>query len=433
MVIFAFGQNYQIAEIIVATRTFIANETRRSQSHVITVGGTAALNATLTLTINSKLATYTANATDTIATMITGWANAIRTSVEGEFQQLQIATTATTMTVSATTPGRYFTPTGAGSLTISATGGPTVSQAVQYAGLSPSDASDTSNWQGGLVPVNNDSIVIDNATSPFLYNTGYLASINIASLVVYSTFSGAGMGFPVFAPEGYRQYLGGRVSFQTLSACQLELPATATPSSFRLNTGSNPCAMVVTGVGNPGIGNEQVDWVGNSNTNSLEVLGAGVTIGALAGDTSIINTIKAVSAAITIGSNVTIGSVSLENSAMDCRSNLPILTIDNGSTLTLREDATLGDVQLDSGFLRHNSSGDITSLKIGSAATADFSGSRDPITITYLEINEGGGFLDPYQRVSFPGGIKVTRTGGTLTGQVTLDLGTNYTLKREAY
>ena len=419
-----------------ANKNYISNETRQAETHTITVSGTPAAGDTVSLTINSKKVTYTAVTGDTTSTIASGLLSAITQSPEGEFRQFGgqgQGATANVITLVAQLPGRPVTATGSGSLTIAATGSTTVAQALVYANLSPADGSDVLNWQGGIVPAATDSMYFENATFPMLYNlTGY-AALSFTALYVRPTFSGSGIGLPAFAPEGYREYRGGRLVMTACPILRVELPPGAGPSSFRFNTGAVASAVYVSGNGNPGNGNEQVDWIGTSGSSTVEVLNAGISVATGFGETALIDTIKAVGSAITLGSDVTVGVISMDSSSLVTRSNLPSVVMNNQSSVVIMEDATIGTMQLDSGTLVHMSSGNITSLYVGSGGVADFSQSRDPITITNVDVNEGGTLLDPYKRCTFTNSIGLPRTGGQLTGLVTIDLGTNLRINRSNY
>jgi hypothetical protein len=416
-----------------ANKNFIANEIRQAEIHTLTIGGTPAAGDTVFLTINSKKITYTLVTGDTTSTTAAALASAIRLSREGEFSQFSLTVASAVITITANSPGRPITATGSGSLTVGATGGVTITDALVQSNLGPADANDINNWQGGVLPLTTDTLFFDNATFPMLYNLSIMSGFSLAAIYVKPTFSGGGIGLPLFAPEGYREYRGGRLTLTACPILRVELPDAAGAGSFRFDTGSTASTVFILGSGNPGIGQEQVDWIGSSVSSTVEVLNAGVTIATGYGETASVSEINGTGSAISLGSGVSVTTLNVDSCTVDARCNLPTVNMNNGSTLTIRDTATMGTVQLDSGTLTHISSGNITTLYLGSGATADFSQSRDPITITNVDMNEGSVLLDPYKRITFTNAIGLPRTGGQLSGLVTLDLGTNLRIQRSAY
>ena len=419
-----------------ANKNFISNEIRQAEIHTLTVGGTPAAGATVYLTMNSKTITYIATATDTTSTIASSLLTLIRNSREGEFQQFGGSSTgvsAAVITLAASAPGRPVTATGSGSLTCGATGGLSITDALVQGNLTPAAADDVNNWQSGVLPLTTDTLFFDNATYPMLYNFSYMSGFSLAAIYVSSTFTGAGIGLPVFAPEGYREYRGGRFTVTACPILRIELPPTANAGSFRFDTGGTASDVYISGNGAPGIGSEQVDWIGSSASSTVEVLNAGVTIATGYNESASIASISGTGSSISLGASVSVADVTIDSCTLDSRANLPSITANNGSQITLRGTATMGTVELEGGTLTHISSGNITTLVLGSDATADFSQSRDPITITNFTMNENSTLLDPYQRITFTNGIGVNRTGGPLTGNITIDLGTHYRLQRSAY
>lgn len=416
-----------------ANKNFIANEIRQAEIHTLTIGGTPAAGDTVFLTINSKKITYTAITGDTTSSIASNFASLIRASREGEFSQFSLTVSAAIITVTANAPGRPITASGSGSLVVGATGGVTIVDALVQANLGPADANDINNWQGGVLPLTTDSLYFENATFPMLYNLSFMSGFSLGAIYVRPTFTGGGIGLPAFAPEGYREYRGGRLTLTACPILSIELPDASGAGSFRFSTGATASAVFILGNGNPGIGQEQVDWIGSSSSSTVEVLNAGVSIATGYGETASVDEIEGTGSAISLGSGVTVATLNIDSCTVDARCNLPSVSMNNGASLTIRDSATMGTVQLDSGTLTHISSGNITTLYLGSGAVADFSQSRDPITITTVDMNEGSTFLDPYKRCTVTNGWGMPRTGGQLSGLITLDLGTNLRIQRSAY
>ena len=130
---------------------------------------------------------------------------------------------------------------------------------------------------------------------------------------------------------------------------------------------------------------------------------------------------------------MTVNTISHEDSALDTRCSVPTLNLNGASTATIRDEATVGTMEIDSGTVNYISSGTITSVNIGSGGTLDLSNGRDPVTITNCTLNEGSTLLDPYQRVTFTNRIAVPRTGGLLSGNINVNFGTNIRIQISAY
>ncbi len=415
-----------------ADKAFISLETRQAETHTETLGGVATVGGVVGITINAKLVSYTLVTGDTLTTAADGLRAAIQASGEPEFQQFgTVSASGQVVTLTARDPARFITATGAGAISTSSSGGPTIADAVLVAGKSPANANDAVNWQGGVLPADGDTLTFQSGTAPMLFDLSYLAAFDVPLLKVLPSYSGNGIGLPVFSAEGYREYRGGRLTLASCDSLRVELPNAAGPTSYRFDTGaSSPCAVYVAGTGNPGIGQEQVDWIGADGDNSVEVLGAGVTIAPNFGETATLGEVKAVQGAVSCGVGVTLASVSLEDSDLDTRADVPILVMNGASSVVVREAAVVTTAAIDGGTFRHASSGGMTNLNVGSGGVADFGGSRDLITVVNCDLNEGGAILDPYKRVTWTNGIGLPRTG---LANVTLDLGTNIRLNVSDY
>jgi len=139
-----------------------------------------------------------------------------------------------------------------------------------------------------------------------------------------------------------------------------------------------------------------------------------VAISPLSSTTAVVATLSAISRGIVrCGSGVTLTTVSARGSAIDVQSNITTLTLQDGAAAICRRTMTVGTFNLYGGSAIYNSSGTITTLALGSAASTgsiDLSQDTRAVTITNkVTATRGSGFNDPGGRATLSGGFQVTK------------------------
>lgn len=394
---------------------FVARQVRRIERQKATVTAVAAAG-TLDVTVNSKIIRYVCTASDTTATAASALASLLRNADDSEFKQFNISVdTSVTNQINfdCTDSSRFFSVNGNTAITVAGGGGATITSAVVQAGLSPRDANEVLNWSTGALPAAaGDTLHFEDAPYPAQFDWASLAANSYAGLIVYPTFAGNGIGLPKFAPEGYEEYRGGRMTSTGIAALTLNLPSGAGFEAYRFNVGAAVCAVVVNGTGGGSAGQEPVDWVGTHANNTVEVIAAGMRIAPYQGDAATVLTLKAVQGAVVyIGAGTTLGTVQMNGSALDLNCAVTTFTQDGDEASTVvRGAGAITTLTIDGGSVFHNGTGTITTCTVGPDATLDFSGSKDPITITNkLLIHKGARVWDPFGRVILPAGYQTVR------------------------
>lgn len=398
-----------------ATKTYVAKQVRQYETHALTVTAVA-VGGKIGLTINSKNVSYTCVTGDTTATAASGLVAAIRAAVDQEFQQFSISTDGTVanqINITESEAGVYLTPDGNTALTVTSSGGATITAAVAQPGLSPADASDVLNWSGAALPANSgDDWVFEDAPFPAWYQLSALSGKAAASLTVKSTFGGNGIGLPKYNQSGgYLEYLGGRLTLVSCATMDLNVPSGAGYESYRFDVGGTvACNLWVKGDGNGTVGSEAVDWLGTNAANTVEVDGGSLKVAMYVGEVATINTLNIVAGAVSLGSGVTVTTIKAKDSALalNCAAATLEQDQDQGTAqTTVKGTGTLGTLEIKRGSVFHNGTGTITTLVVGPGATIDFSGTKEPITITnVVQIHVGGTLWDPWGRVTMTAGYQ---------------------------
>lgn len=401
-----------------ATITWIGNNSKKYQSATLTVGS-ATVGHTFITTMNGKAITYTAVTGDTTTTIATAIVAALNATQDGEFQRVSWTSSSAVVTAVANTVGEPFT------VSVSGTG--TYTLAAVQANSSPSDINATANYSGGSLPVNSDVLIFEGNDIDAKWNLeSAISAVTLTGLKVRSTYTGR-IGNDIYNQDGteFREYRGTTFTCAAATTLELELSDSVSAADFMFNTGSGQTAVVVRGQDSGEIGSEYIYWRGTHASNTIDMVGGSMAVAVLAGQTATADTIKLNGATLRLGTGVTVStSVVITDGTLDTRSNIPAITM-NGGTATFRDATTITTAIIDSGTLQHNSTGTITTLKLGSGATADFSGINAGVTVTNCTMDEGSSLNDPLRRVTFTNGIILNRT--SLAG-VSINVGTHVTV-----
>lgn len=420
----------------------------RAQVGTFTIAGTPAAGNTVGVTINGKNVSYTLITGDDTTTTASGLADALRAATDGEFKLITWTNDAAIVTATAATPGVPYTPTGAGSVTTTATGGgATNTHAAVTANSSPNDVSDTANWSAGSLPVGADDVLIEATDQPLLWNLSALSAVTLASLKVRDSFapqSASWVGNPVVHPTlGFREFRGSELTVQGVTTLEVNLNANAPAGAFQFNVGAVACALKVTGSGGSAVREECVFWRGTENTaNTIEVYGGSVALQPLiysSTGTAKCQTIKVINGTVRLESGATANtSASVQDSTLDTRATVPTLTVfGDASAVTVRDAATVGTLlTIDEGRVSWLSSGAVPVLKGGSGGVIDFAGSFTAVTVGSgagtVVLDEGFSYLDPERRTLASLAATTMLLNRAGLGGVTLDFGEHIYLSAQA-
>lgn len=301
------------------------------------------------------------------------------------------------------------------------------------ASAGPNDWSTALNWSGGAVPVDSDDVYIDNVSTDILYGLGQSA-VTLTSLNIGANFTGK-IGNPLVNASNYYEYRKTRLE---IGATTLNVGKGAGSGSgrIRLSLGAVTTAINVYMTGSA------IDEYG-----ALDVQGNG-------GNTYICNLFKGSVGFATEPSQVAVlvinqgfqdnpsGDVSLYLGSgctlttmaqtggtvkMFCGATTYGMT---GGSVTVVGTGAFTTLTIDSGTFNCQSSGTITTLKVGGGGVYDRSEDQRAKTITNSTLEANSTFRDPNKTITFTNAMKINRCGGELVGELTIDLGTDYSITR---
>lgn len=392
-----------------ATLNWIAGNVTRTQRATLTITS-ATVGNTNGLTVAGKTISYTAVTGDSTSTIASALTTLLSNAIDSEFRTMSFAVNATSANVidiTAATPGFPFTASAFGTAT------PTYS--VTVANSSKNDLNATANYSGGALPSNGDTLVFENGPEGVFWNLNALSSVDLAAVIVRSNLDGpnARLGLPTFNTLGFREYRGTTITLGETPILQIYESPTANAETYRFVVDDNAaCALDVYGQANGvQIGDEVTVWRGGNASNTVRIVGGSLAVAVGATETAVISSLQVTDGTCQLGSGVTLTTVNAINSIVLVRSNVTTLIVDGPqSTVTVEGTATGGTVTVDDGTLVWNSSGTITTLRIGSGGTLDATGSRLPFTCTNVTLEEGATILDPYGRITLSNPAALNRT-----------------------
>ncbi len=411
---------------------WIAAAQQIPQVNTLTIGGTPSNGQVYKVLIpdtSGVFVAYTASGSDTNISITAALLALLQASSLPQFQEITWEEGSTTTEITGTGPdnGTPFTQTS------SATGTGTLVTATATASGSPNDWSNPNNWNTLAVPINGDSVSIDNTDSPIKYGLNQSA-VTLVNISAPNSFL-ASCGLPEVNTNGYVEY---RNTF-------LKIKATGTASfgdlsgsgftQFKIDFLDSAPAVIVN---NTGTSTDQILGaliIKGTALASLKVLGGTVSVcpydadvGGIAGNINIGSGISgALPPVLTIGSGVVIGGTTI---------------VQGGGTLTLASDITdytgSGGQLITQGTVNANSvtvnaasggsvnvtwlaSGTITSLNPGNGGVVDFTANRGGVIVTNCIVDVGSTLLDPSQLVTWSNGVQFA--GNCRVGDVVIDIG----------
>lgn len=382
-----------------ATIYWIGKADTVAQQTTATVGGTISTE-TFTLTVGDEDVSYTAQPGDTSTEVADG----LRDAWNGSLHPYCVAATATSnagvVTLVADISGVPFFVTG------DATGSATLTMATPTKSAGPNDWNTASNWSGGLLPANNDTVVIENCDVPILWGLDQ-ASLTLTELRIPQSFTGV-IGLPddkfttssTSADETKPEY---RDTYLQASATTVRIgehfgAGNPTGSSrIKLDTGSNQTVVnVVNSSANSADTNlEPVRWIGTHASNVVNVTKGRVGIATThAGEAATVSELNigqrgniASDADVHLGAGATVTAV--HQSGGDLVTQADITTVEQSAgTLTTHGSASITTANI-AGTAFLNATGAITDLRVAGSGNADFSHDSRPRIVTNCELHQG--------------------------------------------
>lgn len=396
-----------------ATNYYTGNAIATAQVDSFTPGGIAA-SAVYTVTENGKSISYTATATDTVATVcaaIVALLNAASTAPAELLEKTwaTVGSPATSFTGTAKTAGKPFT------VSVSVSVGATLTHSTSTASSGPNDISLAANWSASALPTNGDDVVLSGLATSLLYNLNSLSGVLLNTLTIYSNFTGT-IGLPLLGGNGsYAEY---RPTYWAIGTAALTVGVGDGNSSGRIkiDTGANSCAVVVSNTGAPlETGIEAMLWKGSNAGNSIAISKGSLGVAVLPGESA------NVSAGWSAGkmSNNATGDVTLRF-GQNVTFSTGVHNQEGGTVTTQSAMATVnkigGTINILGGAITNlnnlggsavsRGTGTITNLVIGGAGTFDNSQDMRAKTVANCSVYKGATIKDPNKLVAWTNGIK---------------------------
>jgi trimeric autotransporter adhesin len=224
-----------------------------------TFGGTWEATDIVILTIGSKSVSVVAGST-TLTTVVdnvlAAW-NALSSTLYPEFAELTASRSGNDLRLTADTAGKPFTVV----ITTTETGGgaadsQTIGSATTVtANSGPNDASIVTNWAGGALPADGDTIVFDQGNSDLLYGLD-LNTITPAAIIIDAGFTGKIGLPPVNVDAGttrtYYEYRDQYLRIGNAADAQaITITVRGGGSRLKINTGDAQTTLLVQSTNNP--------------------------------------------------------------------------------------------------------------------------------------------------------------------------------------
>jgi hypothetical protein len=396
----------------------------QTQAQVDTIAITAVANgANFNSTINGKIITYVASATDTASSVATNWAALLGSAlVSPEFKQVGFVVNGSSIVCTAATPGTPFT------MTTSASGGGALTQTHTTANSSPSDAGNAANWLRNNVPSlpqNGDDVIVANSSIPILWNVNALAAVNFNSFTRWQSMTGQ-IGLPAYNPLGYWEYRPTYFQFSGAPLGNLAVllgqgSSGVGPSLEQYNVGSQQATFIVRKTGSPS-GTYAVRLLGSNGSNVIQQTGGTVAVARQVGEAAALASAVVDGGGVLSLGNITWGA-SIGGSSAGPSSGAPgPLGVVTGYNATIELLTAPASVILDQGSaasvpavglsfpsviasastrLTWLGGSGIVSLVLQTNSILDKSGSVEPMTIGGATIDATCQVLDPNNAITW--------------------------------
>ena len=378
-----------------ATRIYTGNSAYVSQQDIVTITGVST-SGVLNVIINNKTLSYVCTGSDTTSTAAAALATVLNAStVPPEFQEMTWVANAAVITATADTPGTPFT------VTVSDSGGATLTHSTSVANVSPNDVDNPNNWSGNTLPVNGDTIIFQNSAVSVLWNLASLAAITPASITIWQSFTG-NIGLLENNPAGYVEY---RPTYWTIASPLLTIGTGNVGNGsglIRINLSTADAAIVIVQTGSAITGTPYAVRILNVNASStLQINGGSVGVGMLPGEVSTLASASVqVPGTLDLGPAVTCPTVTNNGTTLNVRNSATTLTLNGGTTsiggttyttLTASAGAAISWI----------AAGTITTLTMSGGCTLDATPSPLAKVITNSTIDGASTFNDPWATITW--------------------------------
>lgn len=408
------------------TKVWVGNATAVAQVSTITVTGTWYTGDTATITCGDESITFTVAATETVGAVVAGLVAAWNASTLAEMTPVTAADANPTLTLTADTAGIPFVVTTSEVVAGTVGGGEVGDPAATVASAGPNDWSTAANWDGSVVPINADIVIIENTDDNITYGLGQSA-VTLDELHIKHSFTGA-LGLIEINANGYEEYLETYLEISSTlvfigqgdggGSGRIKLDVGAVQSTINIYNSGSPTDTDL----------KAIMWKGINAFNVVNITKGSFGAAILGGETSAIATFKIGYASesrintdsdVLAGSGMTLADIDMQGGTVEINSNSTTIDQTNGN-LTIMGTATVTTANVDGGNCYYRTNGTCTTLNLAGDGVFDCRRDMRARTITNFVIYKGATIYDPFKTITYTNGIDLTRCR---IADVTLDLG----------
>jgi trimeric autotransporter adhesin len=404
-----------------------------AQVDTLTVGGTIEATDLFIMTIGNKSLSVAAGSTvaATVADNIVAAWNAC--TIPEFLEIVAAATSGGSFTLTAVVPGVPFSVSQSTTEANGSTSdGQTFGIAHSVGSEGPNDVGVAANYSTFTLPVDGDTLVLENSSSSLLYGLFSLSGVTLAELHVKQSFTGE-VGLPRTHGSGDSAYIEYRQQYFQIGATVWDIGTGQGSGSGRLKFDFMSVQFTGT-VFNSGVSAENymqsVLLLGDHADNVLSVLKGTVGVAIFAGESANLNVLNMGfvdspqgDSNVQLGDDVTVTTITKSGGILTVGSNITTFTQYDGTT-TVSGTATV-TTAIVGGMLVDQSSGTFTTVTLLSNGVYDHSRSLAAKTITTLTANAGSQYLDPYGKVTLTNGLTPQ---GCKPSEITIDVPVGTTL-----
>lgn len=416
-----------------ATCRWIGNAVNVTQITSITVQDTWAPGDTAVLTINGNDLVVTVGTDDTPADVAAALAAAVNATSRDdglvgdesrniggqeipELREVTADAIGDDLILTGRTPGKPF------EVTVSETtaGDGTLGSPVDLQSATGRNwFSNAANWSTGTVPADADDIVFDAGDVDCIYGIDQSA-ITPASITIKPGYTGR-IGLPLYNTDDqsnpYREYRPTYLALGNSTDAQaVVVTIDSTSNRIKLDTGT---AQTVWRVLNTGTTREDTNTPccllkGTHTDNTIDHVRGDVSIAFYADETATVDVAsigyresREGDAQLILGEGVTLDAIEQSGGNITTASNVATLNMTGG---TCRHVAgTMGTANLDGGTLLYDSTGTLTTVRVGNGGVLDFRQATGAVTVTNCELHSGASYYDPAGRATITNGWDFVR------------------------
>ncbi len=368
-----------------ANRSWLGRAKARAEEKTVQVTAYDAAT-TYGLTINGKSVSVIAagSVNDTATALAEAWNEA----TEAEFAEVTAEAATDTVTFTGDTAGVPFTVSSGASGGTGTIGAATTTTVA----TGPNHADNAENWSGSTLPVDGDSIYLNNSSISILYGMDAFASVTPALVDIDASYTGF-IGLPKTNAAGYPEYRPDYLQFDGATAVRIGAGAGNGSRRIKIDFGSTAfTASVLKSANGAEPGLPAVLLKGTHADNALEVSGGSVGVAFFGDEAATIKTLGVVGGSLVCGDGVTLngtGSTAVVNGGqIEIRTVALSLTVFGGAaTIANAGGATTLDIR-SGAVCNHRGSGSSTTVSL--AGTLDLTGDSSAVNLGTITLKRGG-------------------------------------------